>query len=49
VAVGSLKSPAGTAWGSIMAVTVVAFLPTVIFAFAVQRWLVRGLTFGAVK
>jgi len=49
VAVGSLKTPAGTAWGSIMSVTTVAFLPTVIFAFAVQRWLVRGLTFGAVK
>ncbi len=49
VAVGSLKSPAGTAWGGIMAVTVVAFLPTVIFAFIVQKWLVRGLTFGAVK
>jgi multiple sugar transport system permease protein len=49
VAVGSLKTPAGTAWGGIMAVTVVAFLPTVLFALAVQRWLVRGLTFGAVK
>ena len=49
VAVGSLKTPAGTAWGGIMAVTVVAFLPTVIFAFIVQKWLVRGLTFGAVK
>lgn len=49
VAVGSLKTPAGTAWGGIMAVTVVAFLPTVIFVFIVQKWLVRGLTFGAVK
>ncbi len=49
VAVGSLKTPAGTAWGGIMAVTLVAIVPTVAFAFAVQRWLVRGLTFGAVK
>jgi len=49
VAVGSLKTPAGTAWGGIMAVGVIAFLPTVIFAFIVQRWLVRGLTLGSVK
>lgn len=49
VAVGSLKTPAGTAWGGIMAVTVTAFVPTVLFALVVQRWLVRGLTFGAVK
>jgi multiple sugar transport system permease protein len=49
VAVGQLKTPAGTAWGEIMAVTVIAFTPTVIFAFLVQKWLVRGLSFGAVK
>jgi multiple sugar transport system permease protein len=49
VAVGQLKTPAGTAWGEIMAVTVIAFTPTVIFAFVVQKWLVRGLSFGAVK
>jgi len=49
VAVGQLKTPAGTAWGQIMAVTVIAFTPTVIFAFVVQKWLVRGLSFGAVK
>ncbi|WP_455382829.1 carbohydrate ABC transporter permease [Salinispira pacifica] len=49
VAIGQLKTPAGTAWGEIMAVTVVAFLPTVIVAFLAQRWLVRGLTFGATR
>jgi len=49
VAVGTLKTPAGTAWGEIMAVTTIAFLPTALFALLVQRWLLRGLTFGAVK
>jgi multiple sugar transport system permease protein len=49
LAVGTLKTPAGTAWGQIMAITVIAFLPTTIFAILVQRWLIRGLTFGSVK
>ena len=49
VAVGTLKTPAGTAWGEIMAVTTIAFVPTALFALLVQRWLLRGLTFGAVK
>ncbi len=49
VAIGTLKTPAGTAWGQIMAVTVIAFLPTTVFAVFVQRWLIRGLTFGSVK
>jgi multiple sugar transport system permease protein len=33
----------------VAAVAVVATLPILIFTFLVQRQLVRGLTFGAVK
>jgi multiple sugar transport system permease protein len=50
--------PAGTAtlvgrvnidWGAMAAAGVVGALPVVVFALLVQRHLVRGLTFGAVK
>jgi multiple sugar transport system permease protein len=36
-------------WGQMAAASVVTIIPVLIFAFLVQRWLVRGLTFGAVK
>jgi len=38
-----------TDWGMLMAAATVLALPPLILAFIVQRWLVRGLTFGAVK
>jgi multiple sugar transport system permease protein len=38
-----------TYWGEISAAGFLASLPIVIFAFVVQRHLVRGLSFGAVK
>jgi multiple sugar transport system permease protein len=31
------------------AASIVTIIPVLVFAFLVQRWLVRGLTFGAVK
>lgn len=31
------------------ALGVVAILPAVVFGLAIQRYLVRGLTFGAIK
>jgi multiple sugar transport system permease protein len=37
------------AWGPLMAATIVMLVPIVAFAMSVQRALVRGLTFGAVK
>jgi multiple sugar transport system permease protein len=37
------------AWGPLMAATMVLLVPIVIFVSLVQRALVRGLTFGAVK
>lgn len=37
------------AWGPLMAASIILLIPIVIFALSVQRALVRGLTFGAVK
>lgn len=39
----------GMAWGQYMAVGVIALLPISTVAFILQRYLVRGLTFGAVR
>jgi multiple sugar transport system permease protein len=36
-------------WGEIAAASVVATLPVVLAALLFQRWIVRGLTAGAVK
>jgi multiple sugar transport system permease protein len=37
------------AWGMMTAAAVVTILPELVLALAVQRYIVRGLTFGAVK
>jgi multiple sugar transport system permease protein len=39
----------GIIWGEMAAVGVVASIPVLAFAFVVQKYLVRGLTFGAIK
>lgn len=39
----------GLAWGEFMAVGVIAVLPITIFTVVLQKYLVRGLTFGAVR
>ena len=49
VGIPGLVTPHGTLWGQVAAVAIVATLPIVIFTFIVQKQLVRGLTFGAVK
>ena len=49
VGIPGLVTPHGTLWGQVAAVAMVATLPIVVFTFLVQRHLVRGLTFGAVK
>ena len=36
-------------WGAMSAAGVMAMVPILVFAFAVQRYLVRGLSLGAVK
>jgi multiple sugar transport system permease protein len=38
-----------TYWGEISAAGFTACIPIMIFAFIVQKHLVRGLSFGAVK
>jgi ABC-type glycerol-3-phosphate transport system permease component len=39
----------GIKWGDISAAISVSILPTLAFTFLAQRWIVRGLTVGAVK
>jgi glycerol transport system permease protein len=39
----------GTDWGQMAAVAVVCLIPAILFLTAVQRYIVVGLTFGAVK
>jgi len=39
----------GVIWGEMASVGVVATIPVLIFALIVQKYLVRGLTFGAIK
>lgn len=42
-------SVTGTNWGEMAAVSMVSILPALIFLIFVQRYIVTGLTFGAVK
>ena len=44
-----LVTPLGTYWGQLAAVSVVVSLPVIIFVWYLQKHLVRGLTFGAIK
>ncbi|MCX6089629.1 MAG: carbohydrate ABC transporter permease [Atribacterota bacterium] len=39
----------GVIWGEMASVGVIATIPVLIFALFVQKYLVRGLTFGAIK
>jgi hypothetical protein len=39
----------GILWGPMAAAAVVCVLPTLLAALVLQRYMVRGLTFGAVK
>ena len=42
-------SAVGTLWGEMSAVGTIAIMPVLIFAMIVQRHMIRGLSFGAVK
>jgi multiple sugar transport system permease protein len=48
VAIPGLLSPIGTQWGEIAAVGTVATIPVLIFALLAQRYIVRGMTGGAI-
>lgn len=49
VMIPSLVLHTGTLWGEVAAASVVQSIPVLVFTFLVQKHLVRGLTFGAVK
>lgn len=49
VAIPGLLTPQGTFWGQIAAVGSVITIPVLIFAFLVQKYMIRGLTAGALK
>jgi multiple sugar transport system permease protein len=49
VGAGAMMGRRGIEWNGMLAGGVVAILPVVVFALIVQKYLVRGLTFGAVK
>jgi ABC-type glycerol-3-phosphate transport system permease component len=36
-------------WGPLMASTIISALPPVVMFLVFQRWVVKGLTLGAVK
>ncbi|MBW7922065.1 MAG: carbohydrate ABC transporter permease [Rubellimicrobium sp.] len=49
VRISSFITDKGILWGNMAAMGTVIVLPVALFAFATQRYLVRGLTVGAVK
>jgi ABC-type glycerol-3-phosphate transport system permease component len=44
-----IRTDEGILWGQLGAITTIIMLPMLIFTLVVQRWLIRGLTAGAVK
>lgn len=42
-------SASGTAWGTMAAVGVITIIPVLFFSLLVQRYMVKGLSFGGVK
>lgn len=49
VAITRYMSYEGTEWGKISAAAIVIMLPVLVFGFLVQRYMITGLTAGAVK
>ncbi|MGI6070079.1 MAG: carbohydrate ABC transporter permease [Blautia sp.] len=49
VAIPGMLTPQGTLWGQIAAVGTVITIPVLIFAILVQKYMVTGMTMGAVK
>ncbi len=49
VAIPRLLTPQGTAWGQLTAVGTVVTIPVIIFAFLVQKYMVRGMSSGSIK
>jgi multiple sugar transport system permease protein len=49
IAIVRFQSSSGTMWGEMAAASTISFVPVLLVGLAVQRYLVRGLTAGAVK
>ena len=49
IAVASFVTDRGVQWGPMAATAVIMIVPMILFALFVQRYLVRGITLGAVK
>jgi len=49
VQLAGFASPTQILWGEMSALVIIAIVPILVMALSVQRYLVRGLTFGAVK
>ncbi|MBI4923294.1 MAG: carbohydrate ABC transporter permease [Devosia nanyangense] len=49
VAIASFVGDNALAWGQMSALSIASFVPILLMALTVQRYLVRGITFGAVK
>jgi multiple sugar transport system permease protein len=49
VMIPSLVLHTGTLWGEVAAASVIQSVPVLIFTFIIQKRLIRGLTFGAIK
>lgn len=49
VAIPNLITSKGTAWGEICAIGTVVSLPIAVFTILVQKYLVKGMTMGAIK
>ena len=49
VAIAGFVGDNALAWGQMSAFSVISFVPVLLMALAAQKYLVRGITFGAVK
>ncbi len=49
VRISAFVTDKGTIWGPMSAMGTLIVLPVMAFALVMQRWLVRGLTMGAIK
>jgi multiple sugar transport system permease protein len=49
VGVGDFWTQRGILWGPLSAAATVCVVPMILFAMLLQRWIVRGLSFGAVR
>ena len=49
IAIYNFVSYAEVSWGSVMAAAVVIILPAIVLTMVFQRYVIKGLTAGAVK